>query len=114
MSALTSGCPRVIRAPAVIPVRHRDSGQPSGEAGSRQQVQPASPTQAGTAKDRCKTKIIQGGEKNTQSVRGAAESEAAAAEKMREQIKTFETVLNIDQFLVRAHVRLGSASFSSV
>lgn len=33
---------------------------------------------------------------------------------MREQIKTFETVLNIDQFLVRAHVRLGSAFFSSV
>lgn len=49
-----------------------------------------------------------GGVKKTQSVRGAAESEAAAAEKMREQIKTFETVLNIDQFLVRAHVRLGS------
>lgn len=116
MSALTSGCPRVVRAPAAIPVRHRDSGRPSGEAGRRRQVQPASPTQAGTAKDRWKTKIIRrgGGKKNPQSVGGAAESEAAAAEKMREQIKTFETVLNVDQFLVSAHVGLGSLFFSSV
>lgn len=55
-----------------------------------------------TAKDRCKTKISR---KGLHYIKDTQESEqqpaGGTAGKMRERINTFETVLNIDQFLVR-------------
>lgn len=77
----------------VIPVRQR---------GGRQQVRSGSVTLAKTRKDRRKTGT--GGPRGENH--GAPET-LSLQDEMRERINTFETVFNVDQFLVRLLGSLG-------
>lgn len=81
-------------SPEVIPV---------SQQGGRQQVRSGSVMLAKTPKDRCKT----GGTERWESQCGEDTQESEqqpagrATGEMRERINTFETVFNVDQFLVR-------------